>query len=196
MTRRILVAALAIVAVALGPPSPHRTVSAQAPAPDRMAIVASDESLHLQVWRAGTGGFEKVWEATPRVVDPATWDKRRSQRIAPIDDRMTIADIDGDGSNELVTADAFGLTVYGRSPAYYAFPSAEYRAPEVTVADVDGDGTAELVTQWIAAPGSEGDEREIEVFKVGARGLTSIQQGAERRHAHEHHRVDGHDAPA
>jgi hypothetical protein len=177
MTRRILVAALAVWVAALGLPSSHRAVSEQGPAADRMAIVVSDEPLHLQVWRAATTGYEKVWEATPRVVDPATWNERQSEQIAsPYDGGMKIADIDGDGSNELVVVDAYGITVYGRTPAYYSFPAVENTTPTFTVADVDGDGAAEIVTQRMpmGSPGEGGPQCEIEVLKVGAGGLTSI----------------------
>ena len=176
MTRRTLVAALALV-VASWSPASFRTVSAQAPAPGRMAIVASDSPLHLQVWRAGAAGFEKVWEATPRVVDPATWDKRRPEAIALArDSGMEIADLDGDGANELLVGDAYGLTVYGRSPAYYPFPSSGDGPPFFAVADVDGDNTSEIVTQRSVAPqAAEGEvQRDIEVLKPRAGGLTSI----------------------
>jgi len=178
MTGRILVAALALVIVPWGPASLHRTVSAQVSPPERMAIVASDSSLHLQVWRAGAAGFEKVWKATPRVVDPATWDKRRSEAIASArDSGMEIADLDGDGANELVIADAYGLTVYGRSLAYYPFPSSGDGAPSFSVADVDGDGVPEVVTERTlsAEPAGGGEvQREVEVLKPGPGGLMSI----------------------
>ena len=176
MTGRILVAALALVVVPWGPASLHRTVSAQASPSDRMAIVAIDSPLHLQVWRAGAAGFEKAWEATPRVADPATWDKRRSDALASSrDSGMQIADIDGDGSNDLVVADLYGLTVYGRSPAYYSFPTAEGTAPSFAAADADGDAAAEIITQRTLTPSAaETDvQREIEVLKPAAGTLTS-----------------------
>jgi len=174
MTKRLMVAALAVVVASLGLPSSHSGVSAQTPAADRMAIVASDEPLHLQMWRAATTGFEKVWEATPRVVD-ATWDERRPEQIAsPYDGGIKVVDIDGDGSNELVVADAYGITVYGRSPAYYSFPIAESTLNGFAVADLDGDGAAEFVT--LRVPG--GPPCEIEVLKVGAGGLASMWKGS------------------
>jgi len=186
MTGRIAVAALAVVVALLNPASVGSngalsgfklTLSGQTPASGQMAIVTNDSSLHLQVWRTGAGGFEKVWEATPRVVDPATWEKRRAEAIAtPRDSPMEIADIDGDGSNELIVADAYGLTVYGRSPACYSFPTTEGGAPLFTVGDVDGDGAPEVVTQRTpSGPVAAGEvQREIEELKPGARELTSV----------------------
>jgi len=177
MTGRTLIAALALVVAPWGAASMHGTVSAQASPPDRMAIVASDMSLHLQVWHAGGGGYEKVWEATPRVVDPATWDKRRPEAIATArDSGAQIADVDGDGSNELVVADMYGMTIYGRSPGYYSFPTTEGGAPSFAVADVDGDGAAEIVTQRTLSQSAPGNDiqREIEVLKPAAGTLTSI----------------------
>ncbi len=179
MTRRILVVALAVLAAALGLRMSRRAAFAQTPAADRMAIVVSDEPQHLQVWRAATAGYEMAWEATSRVVDPA-WDERRAEQIAiPYDGGMKIADIDGDGSNELIVVDAYGITVYGRAPAYYSFPAAEGTAPTFAVADVDGDGAAEIVTERMPG-GSEsegGQQYEIEVLKVGAGGLASMWKG-------------------
>lgn len=178
MTKHLVVAALAVAAAALSAPSFHRTVSAQAPAPDRMAIVVSDEPQHLQVWRPAATGYEKVWEATPRV--DATWDERRPEQIASAyDGGMKIGDIDGDGSNELVVADTYGITVYGRSPAYYSFPTVEGDAPRLVIADVDDDGAAEIVTQRFSrAHAAEGGPPcEIEVLKVGAGGLASVWKG-------------------
>jgi hypothetical protein len=165
--RRTLTLGLAIALGAL--------LSAQAPAPDRTVVVTNDSSLHLQAWQAGKTGYEKVWEARPRAVDAATRDARRSDAIpGGRDAAMVAADIDGDGSNELLVMDTYGVTVYGRTPGYVAFPAVgESYGQALAVGDVDGDGKPEVVTLRTV-----NGARELETWKPGPAGLASAGKQA------------------
>jgi hypothetical protein len=158
--------ALAFVAMLAG------MVSAQGPPTSDVFVVTGEAPLKLQAWRAGPSGFEKVWEARPRGVDPATWDKRKGETVtSDRDGNMVAADYDGDGTKELLAIDAYGITVYGRNPRYLPFEIAGgSRAPvSLAVGDVDGDKTAELITYRRIDAGYG-----VEIFKVTPSGLTSL----------------------
>jgi hypothetical protein len=170
MRKTLVTAALVLAALGAG-------AAGQSPGPPgRTLLVTSDSALVLQAWRAGTqpGSLEQAWDARPRSVDPATWSSRRGEAVSPPRDAsLVVADINGDGTNELIAVDAYGLTAYGRPAAYFAFPTvSDTGAPAFAVADVDGDGAAEVVTQRrIIRDRVMG--REIEVLKIGPAGMQS-----------------------
>ncbi len=157
-------AAIVLLLVALGvglrgqsPGQPGQAVravpaaGATPPGADTAVLVTSDSTLHLQAWRAGAqpGALALAWEARPRSVDAATWAARRADAVVPPrDGPLTVADVDGDGQNDLLAVDAFGLTVYGRTPAYFPFERvSDGGAPNMAAGDLDGDRVAEIVFQ-------------------------------------------------
>ncbi len=148
--------------------------------PGRALLVTSDSALVLQAWRAGTqpGTFERTWSARPRSVDQATWSARRGDAVAqPRDAAPVIADLDGDGANELIVADAYGVTVYGRTPLYYAFPAvSDSGVPNVAVGDVDGAPGAEIVLQRTRMR-DRVLSREVEILSPAGAGLTRLWAG-------------------
>jgi hypothetical protein len=159
---------LGLLAVALGIALP-----AQEPLRDTMTVVTGEWPLRLHAWKPGSSGLEKVWAAKPREVDPATWQKRRGDVIGyPRSTAPVIADLDGDGLNELLVMDSLGITVYGRNPAYYPFERASaLQAPApLVVADVDGDARPELIT----LRGSDVEDLGVEIFKLAGTALQSV----------------------
>ena len=147
-------------------------LSAQAPSPGRVVVVTNDSSLHLQAWQAGASGYDRVWEARPRAADPVTRDARRAETFpgGGRDASMMAADLDGDGAADLLVMDVFGLTVYGRTPAYYAFPLVgEWYGQALGAGDADGDGQLEVVTVR-----SVDGARELETWRAGPGGLASV----------------------
>lgn len=156
----IVALSLAAIAVPLG---------GQTPGAGTAVLVTSDSALHLQAWKAGAtpGSLEATWAAKPRSVDAATWTARRGDAIVPPrDGPLTIADVDGDGQHDLLAIDAFGLTVYGRTPAYYPFERVpDGGAPNMAAADVDGDRAAEVILLRRVFAGTA-PSREIEIVKL------------------------------
>ena len=148
--------------------------------PGRAQLVTSDSALVLQAWRAGTqpGTLESTWSARPRSVDPATWAARRGEAVSqPRDASPVIADFDGDGVNELIVVDAYGVTVYGSKPFYHAFPTAsDTGVPAFAVGDVNGEAGAEVVLQRTRLRAGV-LSREVEVLGGGPDGLRSLWKG-------------------
>jgi hypothetical protein len=120
-------------------------------------LVVRRDGPTLTAWQPGRtlGEATKVWEALPLSLDLGTR-KEWGRQTLPVMSQAVIADYDDDGVNELLVADELGLTVYGRSPAYYPFPLAVVGAiggeTGLLVADVDGDRRSELVTQRTLNP--------------------------------------------
>lgn len=140
-------------------------------------VVVRLEGPNLSAWRAGPapGQAARVWEALQRTLDNATR-KQWGHEVPglPASGLPVIADYDDDGVNDLLVVDALGLTVYGRTPAYYPFADAgSVPAPAtLVVADVDGDRRSEIVTQRsLAGSPGQADRRVIEIWKRNAGGL-------------------------
>jgi len=159
---------LGLLAVALG-----TVLSAQEPPHGTMTVVTGEWPLRLHAWKPGSSCLEKVWEAKPREVDPATWQKRRGDAIGyPRSTAPEIADLDGDGLDELLVMDSLGTSVYGRNPAYYPFERASplHAAAPLVVADADGDARPELIT----LRGSDVDDLGVEIFTLAGTALQSV----------------------
>ncbi len=143
-------------------------VRGQGPPGSQVVVVASDPSSALTAWKAGGAGFEQVWRAAPRTADE-DFAKRRAEAFSTSGDAAPIvADVDGDGSNDLVVLDPYGITVYGRTPAYYALPELHDNAA-LAVLDADGDGALDFVTQRVKSGAAV-----IEAFKRIPAGLVSL----------------------
>ena len=171
---------LAVLCVGLGGQTPGQTLQAARTVPatgGTPTLVTSDSTLHLQAWKVGTtpGTLVPAWEARPRSVDAATWAARRAEAVVPPrDGPLVVADVDGDGVNDLLAVDAFGLTVYGHTPAYYPFERvSEGGAPNMAAGDLDGDRIAEVVFQRRVVVGTA-VSRDIEVVKLAAGRLQTV----------------------
>jgi len=190
MRTAAVVLVLVALGVGLGGQSPGQAgqavraipaTGATPPGAETAVLVTSDSTLHLQAWRAGAqpGALALAWEARPRSVDAPTWAARRADAVVPPrDGPLKVADVDGDGQNDLVAADAFGVTVYGRTPAYYPFERvSDGGAPNTAAGDLDGDRVAEVVFQRRVIAGTA-LSRDIEVVKVaeGKLQLVSTQR--------------------
>ena len=188
MGTRIATVALMLVALGagLGGQSPGQAgqavravpaAGATPPVAGTPVLVTSDSTLHLQAWRAGAQpeSLALAWEARPRSVDATTWTARRAEAVVPPrDGPLTVADVDGDGVNDLLAVDAFGVTVYGRTPAYYRFERfSESGAPNMAAGDLDGDRVAEVVFQRRVLAGTA-VSRDIEVVTLAAGRLQTV----------------------
>ena len=143
-------------------------VQGQAPPGLRAVVVTGDPSGALTVWKAGGTGFEQVGRTAPRTADE-DFAKRRAEAFTTSGDAAPIvADVDGDGSNDLVVLDPYGITVYGRTPAYHVLPDMHDSAA-LAVLDADGDGTPDFVTQRVKSGTSI-----IEAFRRTPAGLVSL----------------------
>jgi hypothetical protein len=139
----------------------------QGPPGSRVVVVAGEVST-LTAWKAGGPGFEQVWRATPRTADEDFAARRAEVFGSPAESAAAVADVDADGSNDLVVLDSYGITVYGRTPAYYALPALQ-GATALAVLDADGDGTLDFVTQR-----SRGGSATLEAFRRTPGGLASL----------------------
>ena len=140
----------------------------EAPPGSRAVVVTGDPSGALTVWKAGGTGFEQVGRTAPRTADE-DFAKRRAEAFTTSGDAAPIvADVDGDGSNDLVVLDPYGITVYGRTPAYHVLPDMHDSAA-LAVLDADGDGTPDFVTQRVKSGTSI-----IEAFRRTPAGLVSL----------------------
>jgi len=150
-------------------------LSAQGPPKDRPVLVTNDANYHLQVWLPAAGGYEKLWEPRARSVDPATWEKRRAEAVSISREAPPIiSDYDRDGVNELLVMDTYGITAYGRNPAYFPFEFASDTGPMfLAVGDADGDQSPEFVTQRQVNTGKE-NGREVAVWKPTTKGLVNV----------------------
>jgi hypothetical protein len=143
-------------------------VQGQAPPGSRAVVVTGDASGALTVWKAGGTGFEQVGRTAPRTADE-DFAKRRAEAFTTSGDAAPIvADVDGDGSIDLVVLDPYGITVYGRTPVYFSLP-AMHDSAALAVVDADGDGALDFVTQRI-----QGGSAVIEAFRRTPAGLVSL----------------------
>jgi hypothetical protein len=129
---------------------------------------------HLEGWQhsAKTSGYELVWHATPLFLDRQADNEWRAHTpVAYVPGHPVVVDFDKDGENELLMVDTFGITLYGKSPAYYPFPIATYGVVQLLVADVDEDGRNELATHRGSVSGGS---RELEVWRLTDSGLRSV----------------------
>jgi len=167
MRKATLVVALVIVLGGI--------LEAQDPPTERPVLVTNDSNYHLQVWRPAANGYEKLWEPKSRSVDPATWEKRRTEAVSTNREAPpVIFDYNHDGANELLVMDNYGITAYGRNPAYFPFEIASDMGTMVlAVGDADGDQSPEFVTQRQVNNGQESG-REIGVWKPTPKGLVSV----------------------
>jgi hypothetical protein len=143
-------------------------VQGQGPPGSRVVVVATDPSTALTAWRAGGSGFEQVWRAAPRTADQDLATRRAETFAVSGDAAPVVADIDADGVNDLVVLDPYGITTYGRAPAYYPLPVVHDSAA-LAVVDADGDGTLDFVTQRIKSGAAI-----LEAFRRTPTGLVSV----------------------
>lgn len=150
-------------------------LAAQGPPVEHPVLITNDANFHLQAWRPAANAYESFWEAKPRSVDPATLQKRRAEAISTSRDApLVIADYDRDGANELLVMDNYGITAYGRNPAYFPFEIASDPGNmALVVGDADGDQSPEFVTQRQISNGQESG-REVAVWKPTPQGLVSV----------------------
>ena len=142
-------------------------VQGQGPPGSRVVVVAADPSSALTAWKAGGAGFEQVWRGVPRTADENVA-RRRSEVFGSAGAAWPIvADVDADGSNDLIVLDPYGITVYGRTPWYYPLPVTHENA-KLALLDADGDGALDFVTQRI-----QGGSAVIEAFRRTPAGLVS-----------------------
>lgn len=132
---------------------------------------------NLEAWQfsSASGSYQKTWAARPRFVDGGSATSFVTWPGLPV-----IADYDGDGLNDLIVPDRFGITVYGATPAYHPFAVASPGGlVHLTTCDVDGDGIPEVVTQRQSdAPDRPGQPSmsEIETWKVSRGLLVSLDK--------------------
>lgn len=87
-----------------------------------------------------------------------------------------ILDIDGDGENEFVAIDEFGIIVCGQSPQYFPFEKSSNSDLQVLVEDLDNDGIKEFITQRSSFPVKDGDvdTRIIQIWKINDNKLIEV----------------------
>jgi len=132
-------------------------------------FVSMRDRIRLFEHDSASGEYRMVWETAPIALDP--------QFQYGLGDPQ-LADVDGDGDNELLAADEFGIFVWGdhgRFPDYYPFEDAFYPRREtlLLVADLDGDGTNEVITQNTRR-GLRSNTRRIEVWHLSEAGLINL----------------------
>jgi len=117
-----------------------------------------------------THKYASIWQATPLFLDKAGVEA--GSKNIPGDARPQVrppvlADLNGDGVNELLVADGYGITVYGASPAYFAFPEVMegVNHAQLIVSDFDRDGEAEFLT---------GRQHRIDLWKQNGGKLKSV----------------------
>jgi hypothetical protein len=106
---------------------------------------------------------------------PTTLPGRRRDVSTAVGDalRAAIGDLDGDGRNEIVVADAARLRVLdptGRERASVAAPAG---IQVLIVADVDGDGHAEIVAGWGQARGHLDALASVVVYRLRGGALVA-----------------------
>jgi len=135
---------------------------------DRESLVTHSLNGNVvTVWRyeETTRSYVKSWQPSALHNDEARnlADFKEMRVIGSPSGTPYIADYDADGVNELLVADDYGITVYGRSPAYYPFPefftsgdSASFSTTnlQLALADLDADGSSEFITQRSRSEGS------------------------------------------
>jgi hypothetical protein len=143
-------------------------VQGQGPPVSRVVVVAADPSTALTAWKAGGAGFEQIWRGVPRTADEDVA-RRRSEVFGSAGAAWPIvADVDADGSNDLIVLDPYGITVYGRTPSYYPLPVTHDNA-RLALLDADGDGALDFVTQRI-----QGGSAVVEAYRRTPAGLVSL----------------------
>jgi hypothetical protein len=135
-----------------------RPQSIPTPASKNRVILAERDKVKVLEFNPATFKFDVIWESASTGI-PA--------RVQGIGD-IRLADIDGDGKNELVAIDPLGICVWGKHgkyPQYFNFDTAmvESSVSQILPIDIDGDSAVEFVTQgrWK----SYGAGRQITVWK-------------------------------
>jgi len=153
-------------------------LSARDFAGERASLITVDSSgiSAATVWRydEATRNFVAAWQPTPLFMDKATYasGSRDIPSGARSFARPLIADSNGDGVNELLVVDGYGITVYGSSPAYFPFSAGGYEV-QLAVSDLDGDGSPELITQRTLSSGTP-TRRRIDIWKREGEKLRSL----------------------
>lgn len=142
---------------------PDEIAMGVAPGPDG-AVLLTSATGHLSGWRLD-GELSLDWTILDAVV-PAAFDPARAAR-APIDQRATVADVDGDGAPDLVTA----LRSDPRTIVGYRLAGGD--VSELARFDLPPD--VHLQRAWILTAISDGD---LELAVTGSNGvLTLLGQG-------------------
>jgi hypothetical protein len=142
-------------------------------AAQRSSLVTLDQVGEIvTVWQYddATHKYASIWQATPLFLDKAGFEagsKNIPGDARPLVRPPVLADLNGDGINELLVADGYGITVYGTSPAYFAFPEVMegINYAQLKVSDFDRDGEAEFLT---------GRQNRIDLWKQNGGKLKSV----------------------
>jgi len=147
---------------------------------DETPYVVRFGTYGIEVWQF-TGpdtGLERIW-ITRTVVSEEYAEEWAGRGLfgfhAP---RGVVADLDNDGTSELIAVDGFGILIYGTTNPQY-IPFAEARTSDVytklLVVDLDNDGNKEIVVHRRAPESGPLDRgREISVWRRDEDGYESV----------------------
>ena len=132
-------------------------------------LIAEGDIIKLFEFNSDTEKFDIIWESA----ETGTGIKSSTSGIVG----MALEDMDGDGKNELVAIDQFGIFVWGKTgrvPQYYNLENAvsQRNSSYIVPFDLDEDGVYEFVTQR-----SFGfNQRKIEAFRIDGLDLMNIAE--------------------
>ncbi len=130
-------------------------------------LIAEGDIIRLFEFNSETEKFDIIWESA----ETGTGIKSKTSGIVG----MSLKDIDGDGKNELIAIDQFGIFVWGKTgkiPQYYNLKNAvsQRNTSYIVPVDLDKDGAYEFITQR----NFDLNKRKIEAFKTDGLNLENI----------------------
>lgn len=135
------------------------------------------------VRRTGSGGYEQIWrspvygvaiirilladmngdgkndvvvaltDGTIHIYDGPTLKEIRTLKVAASQQDFAVADLDGDGTKEIVTSDALGVSVYNTQTGALKWNIASGGGTSIAVGNVDSDSAQEIVTTTYSGKG-------------------------------------------
>lgn len=149
-------------------------------------IVTTEVPLRFALWKYNpeTKGFQKTWTSLPILDDEEYYDKYQSpERLhdyySAILSVPVITDLDGDGENELIVLDKYGIIIYGKSSSYYQFPKAsDHGDSHILVEDINEDGKKEIITLRHPDSSSKG---ELAIWQIKNNRLEKLWEKTDTR---------------
>jgi FG-GAP-like repeat len=164
-------ARLAIAAALLASGCQRRDRDAAAGDPARRGAPQSTGAQQAQQG-AGAG---TAWTETTRLAPPLPYPLPgvRTELTAAVGkaERAAIGDLDGDGKNELVVADAQRLRVLDVAGKERASAPVLGGIQVLTIADIDGDRRAEIFAGWGMSREHRQATARVELYRLDATGL-------------------------
>ena len=132
-------------------------------------VIAEGDIIKLFEFNTETSIFDLIWESA----ETGTGIKSRTSGIVGI----TLEDLDGDGKNELLAIDQFGIFIWGNTgkiPQYYNLKNAvsQRNTSYIVPIKLDEDGGYEFVIQR----SFNFRKRKIEAFKLDGLNLINIAE--------------------